>query len=93
MAWGQVVKVLRGGAWNNNDNNARASSRNDNDPNNQNDNIGFRCVAAAPGAFFESQVPRVYGRGASAQGEHSGPVPGWAVVFSSTKDTRSHPGQ
>jgi hypothetical protein len=93
VAWGQVAKVLRGGSWNNNDNNARASNRNDNDPNNQNDNIGLRCVGSAAGAFFESQVLRVYGRGASAQGEHSRPVPGWADIGSSTKDTRSHPGQ
>jgi hypothetical protein len=36
---------LRGGSWNNNQKNARVSARNDNNPNNWNDNIGFRLVA------------------------------------------------
>lgn len=39
-------KVLRGGAWNNNQDNARAASRNRNNPNNRNNNIGFRVVRA-----------------------------------------------
>jgi hypothetical protein len=37
--------VLRGGAWNNNQNNARCDARNRNNPNNSNDNIGFRVCA------------------------------------------------
>jgi hypothetical protein len=90
VAWGQVAKVLRGGGWNNNSNNARASARDNNEPNNQNDNNGLRCAAAAagPGVFSESQVYRVYERDASAQGEHSRPVPGWVARRGSTKDTR-----
>jgi formylglycine-generating enzyme required for sulfatase activity len=36
--------VLRGGAFNNNDNNLRCAYRNDNDPDNRNNNIGFRVV-------------------------------------------------
>ena len=36
-------RVLRGGNWNNNANNARCANRNNN-PNNANNNIGFRCV-------------------------------------------------
>ena len=43
---------LRGGSWNNNDNNMRVANRNNNNPNNSNNNIGFRCVSA-PGAFLE----------------------------------------
>jgi len=58
--------VLRGGGWNNNENNVRAANRNNNTPDNRNDNIGFRCVSAAPGAFLEGQVRRVHGHGAGA---------------------------
>ena len=47
--------MLRGGNWNNNDNNLRVANRNNNNPTNQNNNIGFRCVAA-PGGFLEGQV-------------------------------------
>ena len=36
--------VLRGGAFNNNQNNVRCSARNNNDPDNRNNNIGFRVV-------------------------------------------------
>ena len=36
--------MLRGGAWNNNDNNARSSNRNNNQPDNRNNNVGFRCA-------------------------------------------------
>jgi len=35
-------RVVRGGSWNNNQDNARASNRNNNHPNNRNNNIGFR---------------------------------------------------
>ena len=84
-----MAKVLRGGGWNNNDNNARATNRNDNNnPDNQNNNLGVRCAGAAgPGLFLKGQVQRVHGPPASAQGEHSRPGPGWAALFSPTKDT------
>jgi len=36
--------VLRGGSWNNNQENARAEYRNNNHPDNRNNNIGFRVV-------------------------------------------------
>ena len=39
-----VVRVLRGGSWNNNSRNARAANRNRNHPENRNNNIGFRVV-------------------------------------------------
>jgi len=35
---------VRGGAWNNNRNNARCAYRNRNDPGNFNNNLGFRLV-------------------------------------------------
>ncbi|MFN0101134.1 MAG: SUMF1/EgtB/PvdO family nonheme iron enzyme [Bryobacteraceae bacterium] len=36
--------MVRGGSWNNNQENVRASFRNRNEPGNRNNNIGFRCV-------------------------------------------------
>jgi hypothetical protein len=36
--------VVRGGSWNNNRNNARCAYRNRNEPDNFNNNIGFRVV-------------------------------------------------
>jgi hypothetical protein len=45
---GPVGSVVRGGSWNNNDDNVRAAYRNRNDNINHNDNLGFRvgCVSA-----------------------------------------------
>ncbi len=40
--------ALRGGSWNNNADNARCAYRNDNNPDNDNDNIGFRLATRAP---------------------------------------------
>jgi len=37
-------RALRGGSWNNNQDNARAAYRNNNSPDNRNDNNGFRVV-------------------------------------------------
>lgn len=43
--WGhRGARVLRGGSWNNNDNNVRAANRNRNEPTNENNNLGFRCA-------------------------------------------------
>jgi formylglycine-generating enzyme required for sulfatase activity len=39
--------VIRGGCWRNNARNCRAANRNTSEPQNRNDNLGFR-VAAAP---------------------------------------------
>jgi hypothetical protein len=36
---------LRGGSFNNSDNNLRCANRNDNNPTNRNNNVGFRLVA------------------------------------------------
>ncbi|MGH9764702.1 MAG: SUMF1/EgtB/PvdO family nonheme iron enzyme [Blastocatellia bacterium] len=38
---------LRGGSWNNNRNNCRSAYRNNNQPGNHNNNIGFRVVVGA----------------------------------------------
>ena len=39
-------RVVRGGAFNNNDRNLRCAYRNNNDPNNRNKDIGFRVVVS-----------------------------------------------
>jgi hypothetical protein len=59
---GRGHRALRGGSWNNNENNARVSGRNNNNPNNRNNNIGFRVVVLAlhRGVFhavFASSMP------------------------------------
>jgi formylglycine-generating enzyme required for sulfatase activity len=42
---------LRGGSWNNNQDNARVSARNNNHPDNEwNNNVGFRVVCAPHGS-------------------------------------------
>ena len=42
---GFAVTHLRGGSWINNQNNARAVYRNNNNPDNRNNNIGFRVAS------------------------------------------------
>ncbi|MDZ7363559.1 MAG: SUMF1/EgtB/PvdO family nonheme iron enzyme [candidate division KSB1 bacterium] len=42
-----IVRVLRGGAWNNNPHNVACANRNNNEPDNRNNNVGFR-VAKTP---------------------------------------------
>jgi hypothetical protein len=42
---GQANETVRGGSWNNNQQNARVAVRNRNDPDNSNNNIGFRAVS------------------------------------------------
>ena len=42
-------RVMRGGSWNNNDNNCRSANRNNNDPSNRNNNNGFRLVKTLSG--------------------------------------------
>jgi len=38
---------MRGGSWNNNPQNVRVANRNNNEPTNRNNNIGFRCAGYA----------------------------------------------
>ena len=53
--------MVRGGSWNNdNDDNFRGGYRNNNDPDNRNDNNGFRC-ASTPDAGARQSTD---GRGA-----------------------------
>ena len=48
MAAMAPIAVLRGGSWNNNDNNCRVANRNRNNRNNRNNNNGFRLARTAP---------------------------------------------
>ncbi len=43
-----VNRVNRGGSWNNNAANCRAANRNRNNPDNRNNNLGFRPAPAPP---------------------------------------------
>ena len=41
---GAANRVIRGGSWNDDARNVRSACRNDDDPANRNDNVGFRCA-------------------------------------------------
>jgi hypothetical protein len=47
--WSAAPRVLRGGSWNNNPRNLRSAARNMNNPDNRNNNVGFR-LASTPSA-------------------------------------------
>jgi len=47
-------RVLRGGSWNNKPENCRAANRNRNEPDNRNNNNGFRCART----FLQSRAGR-----------------------------------
>jgi hypothetical protein len=64
--------VLRGGSWNNNPINLRATNRNNNTPDNRNTNIGFRCASESP---FSGQDAGPSRRPATP-GETPRPAPG-----------------
>ncbi|MGB6297547.1 MAG: SUMF1/EgtB/PvdO family nonheme iron enzyme [Rivularia sp. (in: cyanobacteria)] len=49
--------MLRGGSWNNNPRNCRSANRNRNEPDNRNNNIGFRVVVSAASALRLSELP------------------------------------
>ena len=59
--WGRPLicpRVLRGGSWNNNQDNARSANRNRNNPNNRNNNIGFRVVCSSTSfCSFHGKAP------------------------------------
>ncbi len=55
-------RVLRGGSWNNNDNNCRVANRNNNNPDKSNNNNGFRFVNTfnKPESVFSKDLQRVH---------------------------------
>ena len=66
--------VLRGGSWNNNPRNLRASNRNRNNPDNRNDNNGFRVVVPNRAPPFRA-MPGVQGFPDAAEGAREARIP------------------
>ncbi|MBC8554622.1 MAG: SUMF1/EgtB/PvdO family nonheme iron enzyme [Candidatus Brocadiales bacterium] len=54
-------RVLRGGCFNNNNRNVRCANRNRNNPDNRNNNIGFRIVLSTFFICWNCQTLRVSG--------------------------------
>ena len=52
-------RVLRGGDWNNNANNARSANHNNNSPGNSNNNNGFRLLNSFPDFRSVARHPRI----------------------------------
>jgi hypothetical protein len=80
----ETARVLRGGAFNNIRQNVRCANRNRNNPDNRNDNIGFRVVShgfqAGPAVFDRPARPGILRRPRLAQRGRRPvrPVPGRA---------------
>lgn len=53
-------RVLRGGSWNNHGRNLRSANRNGNEPDNRNDNIGFRLAGALWAGGSINQCPVLF---------------------------------
>ncbi|MBN8680170.1 MAG: SUMF1/EgtB/PvdO family nonheme iron enzyme [Chitinophagales bacterium] len=53
--------MLRGGSWNNNPENCRVANRNRNNPNNRNNNVGFRVARDNQGGYPLAGVGVVQG--------------------------------
>lgn len=62
--------MIRGGAWNNNPENLRASNRNRNNTDNRNNNIGFRLVQSARAAGGRSRADLFMDRSGETAGVH-----------------------
>ena len=71
--------MVRGGSWNNNQDNARAAYRNNNTPDNRNTNIGFRVLLSShihhPRPGYRQVRPIKVGRMRWGTGGWRGPVP------------------
>ena len=50
-----MARVVRGGAWNNDADNARSAARNNNNPDNRNDNVGFRVLCSSHIVIFSAR--------------------------------------
>ena len=58
---GSSARVIRGGNWNNNSNNLSSSTRNANNPANENNNIGFRVASPRNKAGLAACGARIVG--------------------------------
>ncbi|MCG6943541.1 MAG: SUMF1/EgtB/PvdO family nonheme iron enzyme [Thiohalocapsa sp.] len=82
-------RVIRGGSWNDNAQNCRSAYRNTRQPDNRNNNLGFRCARAhdcarrrGPEQTVARRPPR------QAVGEQSGSPPGALRVVAKPKAPR-----
>ena len=83
-------RVLRGGSWNNNGRNVRSANRNRNEPDNRNNNIGFRLALGQTGSG-QSAAPRPPGQPpAERRGGQGGRG---AAEKSSPDEAKRNPGQ
>ena len=74
-------RVIRGGSWNNNAQNCRSANRNNNNPDNRNNNIGFR-LASSP----HRPTARVHGPAPSASVVTRAAIPRPATGTNSSSD-------
>ncbi len=51
--------MIRGGSWNSNARNCRSSNRNNNDPSNDNNNLGFRLVLPQPNRVIRRSTEKI----------------------------------
>ncbi len=75
-----VKRVVRGGSWNNNGRNCRSACRNRNEPDNRNNNVGFRLLLAqyTVGTGVNDQIVIQFCRQPQAKSKVSGAlVMGW----------------
>ena len=79
--------VVRGGSWNNNRNNARCAYRNRNEPDNFNNNIGFRLVLSHDFLPARSAVPASRAAAAAKIGSACSSLAG-DISLANTKKTR-----
>ncbi|MFH1491492.1 MAG: SUMF1/EgtB/PvdO family nonheme iron enzyme [Pseudomonadota bacterium] len=52
--------MIRGGSWNNDAHNCRSAYRNNNEPDNRNNNVGFRLSSSRPRS--DAACPRISGQ-------------------------------
>ncbi len=79
------ARVIRGGSWNNNRNNARCAVRNRNNPDNFNNNIGFRVVLSH-NIFSRRKCRTVHGR--RSRQNIGWPAPRSEFFWANTKPAR-----
>jgi hypothetical protein len=78
---GRVLQLLRGASWNNNLRNCRSAYRNHNQPDNANNNVGFRvvCLPQYPSPSEPLQgIPTGAPEGSQTRGSRPAPAISWS---------------
>jgi hypothetical protein len=70
--------VIRGGSWNNKPRNLRSANRNRNNPDNRNNNLGFRLAQSARVALCQARSRPVHGQAGCGARVSMSPFPGLA---------------